>query len=353
MCARSSARMPLRIAAPSRSSESAMTGSSCSSTDEMMFASTTRTGATSGSNALASPSNTCTRSRSPPLRATFSFGVGDRVVIELDGVHARRAELGRGDRQHRAAGAEVGDDIAARMTPPAAAARRRASSHARRCRTPSPDRSRWSRRIVRPRPATAASPTSEPRSCAPMLAFHSSLQSMGGTSATSILQSASAAAAWRARRSMSVPEESASRARRRPRARPAHPRRTARQHRATRRVVGCAWCAPRTAVHAAGHAPSASFIFDQKPFSRCGGAVPCNSASCLSSTPLPRRRTSCGVQSCTRTCRSPMPVAFTRGRPRPRRWNTCPLCVPAGTRSDSSPSRRARRCRRRTRAADT
>ena len=38
-----------------------------------------------------------------------------------------------------------------------------------------------------------------------------------------------------------------------------------------------------------------------------------------------------------------MPLAFTRGRPRPRRWKTCPLCVPAGTLSDDAAGdRRAR-----------
>ena len=40
------------------------------------------------------------------------LGVPDRVVIELDRDDVRGAELRRGDREHRAAGAEIGDAIA-------------------------------------------------------------------------------------------------------------------------------------------------------------------------------------------------------------------------------------------------
>src|SRR5215207_550857 len=77
------------------------------------------------------------------------------------------------------------------------------------------------------------------------------------------------------------------------------------------------------------HAPNASFIFAQKPLPRSAGtacwifasrSINCSSSSVSFS----------GVQSCTRTCRSPVPEEFTRASPRPRRWNSCPLCVPGG-----------------------
>ena len=70
--ARSSRRMPLRMALRPRGlEEEAIVGRRAMSTDEMMFASTKSTGATSGSRTLASPSSTVTRSTTP-LRATFS-----------------------------------------------------------------------------------------------------------------------------------------------------------------------------------------------------------------------------------------------------------------------------------------
>ena len=56
---------------PSLLNAAAMAGSSSTSTDEMMLASTTRTGATSGRSSAASPSMTVTLSLTP-LRATFS-----------------------------------------------------------------------------------------------------------------------------------------------------------------------------------------------------------------------------------------------------------------------------------------
>ena len=74
--------------------------------------------------------------------------------------------------------------------------------------------------------------------------------------------------------------------RRRPRARPASRPRRAPRARASRGVAA-ATDERRTRGPARGalgaHAPSASFIFDQMPFSRCGGAWPCSAASCLSS----------------------------------------------------------------------
>src|SRR5678816_4287256 len=72
------------------------------------------------------------------------------------------------------------------------------------------------------------------------------------------------------------------------------------------------------------HAPSASFIFDQNPLPRaCEGGVADSVASCRISSSSSRETVS-GVQSCTRTCRSPAPLPFTRGKPRPRRCNTWP-----------------------------
>src|SRR5688572_19060199 len=69
--ARSSLRIPLRMARPSGASAAAIVGSRSTCTLDWMFASTTSTGASSGSKTVASPSITCTRSDTW-FRSTFS-----------------------------------------------------------------------------------------------------------------------------------------------------------------------------------------------------------------------------------------------------------------------------------------
>src|SRR3990170_2278318 len=86
----------------------------------------------------------------------------------------------------------------------------------------------------------------------------------------------------------------------------------------------------RIGGHEVDHAPSASRIFAQNPFERFSGGAAVTRAS-DSSSARSSAATSVGVHTCTRTCRSPVPLAFTRGNPRPPSWKTCPLCVPAGT----------------------
>ncbi len=103
--------MPLRIAQPAGSSALAIVGSRSISTDEMMFGrhdahrrdqrQQRRGVALDHGDAVADA-----------VAAHVLLGIFDRVRVQLDRDDARRAELRRGDRQHGASGAEVGDAIA-------------------------------------------------------------------------------------------------------------------------------------------------------------------------------------------------------------------------------------------------